>query len=68
MLKPAAAARKDAIGLHPLQHRHFATIAKIISEIPSASDRYNVSQHFAGKLKATNPRFDATRFLAACEA
>lgn len=63
-----AALRKDRTNAHDLttfQHRHYAAIAGIISELGDA--RESVAAHFARKL-ASNPRFDKRRFLEACNA
>jgi len=68
-LTPESAKRKDEdedAGLAPMQHRHFATIAKIIRSMPEAS-RAEAKKHFASALGKTNPRFDRERFLVACE-
>jgi hypothetical protein len=52
-----------------MQHRHFATIAAIIRELPSGDDtRGGIAQHFAAHLRHTNPNFNRDRFLAACGA
>ncbi|TPL64667.1 hypothetical protein [Mesorhizobium sp. B2-4-1] len=49
------------------EHRHFATIAKIIRDMPArGGDQLNIARHFARELCGTNPRFQANRFLAAC--
>lgn len=68
-LKPAAAARKDALGAkHPatMQHRHFAVIAGIILDMPGLTARPLVARHFADRLAGTNENFDRARFLKAC--
>lgn len=71
-LKPDAAHRKDVGKMADMQHRHFATIATIISRLPDGGDDYEndlrgeVAQHFADHLRATNPNFDRSRFLRAC--
>ena len=66
--------RKDLnAGIGEMQHRHFATIATIIREMPenldylfSHVDRENTAEYFAERLAQTNPRFDRRRFLLAC--
>lgn len=62
--------RKDLnAGIGDMQHRHFATIATIIREMPV--DVYGtdqVAEIFADRLRATNPNFDRRRFLLACDA
>lgn len=64
-LTKATAHRKDlTTGLAPMQHRHFATIATIIRDMPGRKDV--VAAIFADRLAATNPNFDRDRFLAAC--
>lgn len=47
-----------------LQHRHYAVIAGIIADLPSAM-RGDVASEFARAL-ATNPNFNRARFLRAC--
>jgi hypothetical protein len=52
-----------------MQHRHFATIARIIRDMRHSgwtADADRVAECFARELRATNPRFQASRFLAAC--
>jgi hypothetical protein len=62
-----AAAAKDArTGYADLQHRHFATIAAIIKELPDGQ-REAVAKHFANRLQRTNANFNPERFLAATE-
>ncbi len=46
------------------QHRHYAEIARIISEVPDEARAF-VVQHFAAELMGSNPRFDIERFRAA---
>ncbi|RWI90541.1 MAG: hypothetical protein EOR22_23655 [Mesorhizobium sp.] len=60
--------RKDLIAKTArFEHRHFATIARIIRDIPArGGDQLNIARHFARELRGTNPRFQASRFLAAC--
>ncbi len=62
--------RKDLTsGLGAMEHRHFATIATIIREMPGhTSVHAMVAIAFADRLGATNARFDRRRFLLACEA
>jgi hypothetical protein len=48
-----------------LQHRHFAVIAGVIAKL-DPTIRLATAKHFANELSATNPRFDRTRFLRAC--
>ena len=49
------------------EHRHFATIARIIRDMPArGSLEDTIARHFAHELRGTNPRFQASRFLAAC--
>lgn len=68
MLNTESALRKDKrTGLWgDMQHRHYATIAAIIASMPLPR-RLTVAREFADYLPATNPRFDRTRFLKACE-
>jgi len=64
-----SALRKDkSSGKGSLEHRHFATIAAIITEIsvPDESYRETLAKEFAWSLASTNPRFDKARFLRAC--
>lgn len=72
-LNPSAAFAKDTrTGLSELQHRHFATIAEIIRRLHAdgtmtRADAETVAEHFAAELPPTNAKFDARRFLAACQ-
>ncbi len=69
-LKTQAANRKDLnTGKADLQHRHFATIATILRAMPldRRMSPAQVAEHFADELRATNPKFDRARFLAACK-
>ncbi len=67
-LETKAAHRKDiTTGIADMQHRHFATIATIIREMPA--DVYGteqIAEIFADRLRATNSNFDRDRFLRAC--
>lgn len=68
-LKPETALRKDR-STRPvtMQHRHYATIAAIIAEMPNAyGERDTAACYFARRLRDTNPNFDRQRFIAACE-
>jgi hypothetical protein len=66
-LKPETATRKDRNATPvKMQHRHYATIAQIIADMP-IYQRHVVAEHFATKLKDTNPAFNRDRFIAACE-
>lgn len=61
-----------------MQRKHFEAIARVIAEelprafddypnvVSNASYREQVAREFAEMLKATNPRFDFTRFMLAC--
>lgn len=65
-LSTEAATRKDqGAGTARLEHRHFATIARIIGYI-DADKRIEVAKHFADNLSSTNSNFDRERFLRAC--
>lgn len=68
-LSTDAALRKDRSNASSdMQHRHFATVAAIIRDLPmTEADRECVAEHFAAELRCTNPRFDRTRFLRACK-
>lgn len=67
MLNPNTALAKDKrTGLAPMQHRHFATIAEIISRADDKPSAEEMAHHFARLLPKTNPHFDKARFLAAC--
>ena len=48
------------------EHRHFAVVASIISELHPRL-RNEVAFHFAERLGDTNPRFDSKRFLKAAK-
>lgn len=75
-LKAGAALRKDQTNAFAssMEHRHFATIAAILKELTPARDKLSLSltthryicRLFADRLATTNPRFDRSRFLAAC--
>jgi len=76
-LSNEAALNKDKhTALAPMQHRHFATIATIIREMPDHEIHNDgteivytpseIAEYFADRLAETNPRFDRERFLAAC--
>lgn len=66
VLTTEAALRKDKTNAHAtLEHRHFATIAAIIADMPLAFSGV-VALHFADALRHTNPKFDRARFLRAC--
>ncbi len=55
-----------------MQHRHFAVIADIINDMRRRDDSESnfqadrVARHFATRLRATNSKFDHSRFLRAC--
>lgn len=75
-LKPETAARKDrAQPTAPsFEHRHYAELARIIRAMHghlglhmSTDDVTATAQHFADELAGSNPRFDRSRFLAACK-
>lgn len=74
-LSDKAAHGKDVGKIADLQHRHFATIATIISRYNDAdasrfenvADRDKIAEHFADNLARTNPKFDRERFLRACK-
>ncbi len=75
-LKPETAARKDRAQPTDanFQHRHYAELARIIRNMPKVSNqehgfidiRDDVAEEFADQLATGNPRFDRSRFLAAC--
>ena len=74
-LSTAAALRKDKTdAVSGMEHRHFATVAAIIANMPTVHNgeqgfvdvRQDVAYHFANGLARTNPRFDRARFLTAC--
>jgi hypothetical protein len=68
-LSAAAAARKDAWTKTKLEHRHFATIARIIAKMSDRPlTRDEIAWHFAGELREHNRNFDSQRFVAACNA
>jgi hypothetical protein len=48
-----------------MERRHFEVIAGIIKGLDRET-RHFAAPHFAEELAATNPNFDADRFLAAC--
>lgn len=71
-LSKTAATRKDVNASYaPMQHRHFATVAKIIRKLHreggvSHSMAALIADHFAWELAETNANFDKSRFIAAC--
>lgn len=76
-LTRTAALRKDqatAADNPAMQHRHFAVIAATIACLSHGDtgdeltrrERRLVAHRFADMLYRTNPRFDRSRFLAAC--
>ena len=76
-LKTSSANRKDintaARGVS-LEHRHFSFIAAALASTKPESDGPELNQwnnmvlQFASDCRASNPRFDRARFLAACGA
>ena len=64
----AAASKDKRTGLSEMQHRHFATIATILRNYRTTDEsrKAHVIEHFADELARTNPRFDRSRFIAAC--
>jgi hypothetical protein len=51
-----------------MTRQHFQAIADTIKNLPlSDSDRHTVAIEFCDMLKGQNSRFDAVRFLKACE-
>lgn len=62
----AELAKDVKAGLGEMQHRHFATIATILREIPDDMFSRAIANHFADRLAETNPRFNRQRFLSAC--
>lgn len=65
-LTKESAARKDAATHGDFQHRHFATVARILKGKSDLANYGAFCRHFASELVHTNPRFDRRRFLAAC--
>lgn len=69
MLTEKSALSKDKMtGKADMQHRHFATVAAIIRELPA--DVYGpkqVAELFADELSDTNHNFNRARFLRACQ-
>lgn len=69
-LSTKAALCKDNRTTGTMQHRHFATIARVINRLHTRKpDRLTsgmVASFFADALAETNPRFDRERFLRAC--
>jgi hypothetical protein len=68
MLTKESAARKDSTtgATAELQHRHFAFIAAVVKDETDMFVRGRLARRFADACARTNPRFDRTRFLAAC--
>jgi hypothetical protein len=48
-----------------LEHRHFCFIAGVLSELPDAN-RASVINAFVAACKRSNNRFNADRFIEAC--
>ena len=75
MLTPESALRKDKRqSTSPsFQHRHYAEIARIIRDMRQDGDELtgsevdHIAQIFARELRGTNPHFDRSRFLRACD-
>lgn len=70
-LKPEATLRKDQANAgSSMEHRHFATVAAIISRATfhgfSREEQRRMADQFAHELQRTNPRLDRARFLKAC--
>lgn len=66
-LTTESALRKDRKSAKSgMEHRHFATIADIIRQMPESDTRGRIAIFFADELRSTNPRFDRARFLRAC--
>lgn len=66
-LTTESALRKDRnTGKATMEHRHFATIAAILRDMPELETHYGRARYFATQLAKTNPRFDRARFLRAC--
>ncbi|QDH50371.1 hypothetical protein [Caulobacter phage KcrB] len=68
MLSTKAAANKDRrTHTADFQHRHFATLARIIRDAPDSFDRNALAVYFAAELSRTNSNFNTARFLDACK-
>ena len=73
MLSKASAHRKDTRNAPAtFTHQHFRTVAEIIRGLePADGPRMiyldELAGRFAESLAATNPNFDRTRFLMACD-
>lgn len=66
-LTTEAALRKDRTSAHStMEHRHFATIADILSRNADLANHGAICRRMAAALASTNPKFDNTRFLRAC--
>ena len=66
-LSPNAAMRKDRTAKVPaMQHRHFAYIAQTIAKIHQPKARELAAYEFAIAMMDTNPNFDRSRFISAC--
>lgn len=74
-LHTASANRKDLRTAQrgiSLEHRHFSFIAATIAALPDhaptlRAQKTSIAHAFADACRATNPRFDRDRFLAACD-
>lgn len=67
LTKTAARAKDKRSKIGELQHRHFATIAALISKCRDSALRDEMAQYMGNSLRLTNPRFDRARFIAACK-
>lgn len=50
-----------------LTRTHFITIANLIAVLPKDCTRRDVALAFASCFQGSNPRFDVSRFVKACD-
>jgi len=49
-----------------MTRKHFQMIANVVKNIDDPNVRHAVAMDFALRLQGENPRFDISRFVAAC--
>jgi len=51
-----------------MSRKHFEEIARVLSTIADDNERRRVAREMASALASTNPNFNRSRFLGACNA
>ena len=49
-----------------MTRKHFQMIADVVKQIKDTSERHDAAHRFVVELRKTNPAFQASRFLTAC--